>query len=100
MGDIPAETPESRLALLAESIEGSIATVFRQVAMNQFEDRVHNARRTEGELPVERLGDLWIETQTEMLGDAVDVRRAHNVVQRPGARGVPDAVSHALGSHR
>ena len=36
-----AESPESRLALLAESIEGSIATVFRQMAMNRFEDRAH-----------------------------------------------------------
>ena len=44
-----AETPESRLSLLAESIEGSIATVFRQIAMNQFEDahpqRAPRARR-------------------------------------------------------
>ena len=40
-----AATPESRLSLLAESIEGSIATVFRQIAMNQFEDRIHTERR-------------------------------------------------------
>ena len=68
-----SETPESRLNLLAESIEGQIATVFRQIAMNQFEDRVHTARRTEGELSVERFGELWAETQTELLGDAVEV---------------------------
>jgi oligoendopeptidase F len=67
------ESPRARFSLVAEQVEGAIATVFRQVAMNQFEDRVHNARRAEGELPVERLGDLWIETQTEMLGDAVDL---------------------------
>ena len=36
-----APTPESRLGLLAESIEGSIATVFRQVAMNRFEHLAH-----------------------------------------------------------
>ncbi len=36
-----AATPESRLSLLAESIEGSIATVFRQTAMNRFEELVH-----------------------------------------------------------
>jgi oligoendopeptidase F len=63
--------PRSRLSLLAESIEGSIATVFRQVAMNRFEHLVHDARRGEGELGLERLGDLWIESQTEMFGDAV-----------------------------
>jgi oligoendopeptidase F len=68
-----AADPRSRLNLLAESIEGQIATVFRQIAMNQFEDRVHTARRTEGELSVERFGELWAESQTEMLGDAVEV---------------------------
>jgi oligoendopeptidase F len=68
-----ASSPESRLALLAESIEGSIATVFRQVAMHHFEDRVHTARRDEGELAIERLGDLWAETQEELFGDSVEV---------------------------
>jgi oligoendopeptidase F len=68
-----AQTPESRLALLAENIEGSIATVFRQVAMNRFEDLAHTARRTEGELSVDRIGELWKESQEELLGDAVEV---------------------------
>jgi len=68
-----AETPESRLDLLASSIEGSIATVFRQVAMNRFEHLVHTARRTEGELAVERFNALWEESQSEFLGDAVQV---------------------------
>jgi oligoendopeptidase F len=68
-----AGTPESRLALVAENLEGAIATVFRQVAMNQFEALVHNARRDEGELSVDRIGELWAQSQTEMLGDAVEV---------------------------
>jgi oligoendopeptidase F len=68
-----APTPESRLALLAESIEGSLATVFRQVAMNRFEDLVHGARRDEGELSVDRFGELWGQSQEELLGDAVEV---------------------------
>src|SRR6266542_2722674 len=65
--------PSDRLALLAESIEGQIATVFRQVAMNRFEDRVHNERREHGELSVERFGELWHQTQTDMLGDSVEL---------------------------
>ena len=68
-----APTPESRLSLLAESIEGSIATVFRQTAMNRFEDLVHTARRQEGELAVERLNELWAESQEEMLADSVEL---------------------------
>jgi hypothetical protein len=43
-------TAESRLSLLAEAIEGQIATVFRQIAMNRFEHAMHTARREEGEL--------------------------------------------------
>ncbi|HTN22594.1 MAG TPA: M3 family oligoendopeptidase [Solirubrobacteraceae bacterium] len=66
-----AKTPESRLSLLAESIEGSIATVFRQTAMNHFEELVHTARRDEGELAVERFNELWAQSQEAMLGDSV-----------------------------
>lgn len=72
-----AETPESRLALLAENIEGSIATVFRQVAMNRYEELAHTARRSEGELSVERLSDLWKQSQEELLGDAVEVTEGY-----------------------
>ena len=68
-----ASTPESRLSLLAESIEGSIATVFRQTAMNRFEDLVHVGRREEGELSVERFNELWSQSQEEMLGDSVEL---------------------------
>jgi len=67
------QDPASRLGLLAEAVEGQIATVFRQIAMNQFEDRVHTARRSEGELSVERFGELWHETQFELLGDSVEI---------------------------
>ena len=66
-------TPAARLALLAEDIEGAIATVFRQVAMNGFERLAHTERREQGELSVERFGELWAQTQTELLGDAVEV---------------------------
>ena len=72
-----ADDPRSRLNLLAESIEGQIATVFRQIAMNQVEDRVHRARRSEGELSVERFGELWAESQTEMLGDSVEITEGY-----------------------
>lgn len=65
--------PEARLALVAENVEGAIATVFRQVAMNRFEDAAHTARRTEGELSVDRFGELWAESQVAMLGDSVEV---------------------------
>ncbi len=68
-----ASTPESRLALLAEAIDGAVATVFRQTAMHRFEELVHTARRGEGELSVERFGVLWAESQEELFGDSVEV---------------------------
>jgi oligoendopeptidase F len=74
-----ARTDEAaaRLSLLAESVDGAIATVFRQTAMNQFEDRAHTTRRTEGELSVDRFGELWAETQAEMLGEAVEITEGY-----------------------
>ncbi|MCJ7439757.1 MAG: M3 family metallopeptidase, partial [Acidimicrobiia bacterium] len=74
-GRLLAETedPADRLALLAESLEGQIATVFRQIAMNRFEDAVHTDRRERGELSVHRFGELWADTQVEMLGDSVEL---------------------------
>ena len=38
-----------------------------------FEDAVHTARREEGELSVERFGELWATTQEAMVGDSVDI---------------------------
>ena len=67
------EDPGRRLNLLAGRIEDSIATVFRQIAMNRFEHAVHTARREEGELSMEKLEEVWLESQTRLFGDSVDV---------------------------
>src|ERR671917_1447400 len=61
-----------RLSLLAGSLDGAVAAVFRQVAMNRFEDAMHTSRREQGELPVERFAELWLETQADLLGAAVE----------------------------
>jgi oligoendopeptidase F len=66
------DDPLKRLNLLAGRIEDSIATVFRQIAMNRFEDAIHNERRGQGELSVERIEELWLDTQTRLFGDSVD----------------------------
>jgi len=72
-----AEDDEQRLGLLAERIDGAVATVFRQMAMNRFEHLVHTGRRREGELPVERLSELWVETQGELFGQAVEITEGY-----------------------
>jgi oligoendopeptidase F len=64
---------EARLSLLAERIDGAVATVFRQIAMNRFEHLVHTRRRSEGELSVDRVCELWLEAQVELFGDSVEV---------------------------
>jgi oligoendopeptidase F len=71
------EDPTERFALLASTLEDSIATVFRQVAMNRFEDSCHKARRNEGELSVEQFGDLWAQSQHDMLGDSVEITEGY-----------------------
>ncbi len=63
--------PSNRLAMLMGKIDDTMATVFRQVAMNRFEDRIHNARRQQGELSVEAFCDFWIETQQAMFRGSV-----------------------------
>jgi oligoendopeptidase F len=65
------DDPHRRLDLLAGRIEDAIATTFRQIAMNRFEDSVHTERRGRGELAPERFGELWLERQAELFGDAV-----------------------------
>jgi len=64
-------TQSERTAFIAQKLESIFATVFRQIAMNRFEDLSHNARREEGELASERLNELWQQTQQAMFGDTV-----------------------------
>ena len=69
--------PQERLALLASTLEDQIATVFRQIAMNRFEDAMHTERRAAGELSVDRLGELWADSQAHMLGDSVEITEGY-----------------------
>jgi oligoendopeptidase F len=68
-----APNDDARLSLLAERVDGAVATVFRQIAMNRFEHLAHTRRRGEGELSVERLNDSWVEAQGELFGDSVTI---------------------------
>ena len=67
------DEPGERFALLAQQVEGNIATVFRQVAMNRFEDSVHTHRRDVGELSTDDFADHWATTQSDLFGDTVEV---------------------------
>ncbi|MDH4176486.1 MAG: M3 family oligoendopeptidase [Thermoleophilia bacterium] len=67
------DDPRRRLDLLTGRIEDAIATVFRQIAMNRFEQAVHTERREVGEISSERIAELWRERQLELFGGAVDI---------------------------
>jgi oligoendopeptidase F len=41
------------------------------VAMTRFEQALHAARRAEGELPLERVNELWMAANRPMFGDSV-----------------------------
>lgn len=67
------DDPEIKLSMLVEKIEDTFATVFRQISMNRFEDKMHNARRDEGELTAQRFNAMWLETQRDMFGDSLTI---------------------------
>ncbi len=60
-----------RKAYICQKLESIFATVFRQTAMNRFEEAMHQGRRQQGELSSEQLSAFWLETQGQMFGDAV-----------------------------
>ncbi len=71
--------PKVRLAMLCGQCEGAFATVFRQVAFNQFEDACHIARRAEGELAADQLGEIFQSKLQPMFGDALILTDEHKV---------------------
>ena len=71
------DTKDEKLALLCGKIEDSLATVFRQIAMFRFERQAHQARREEGELPPERLDELWQTHMQAMFGTSLTLGAEH-----------------------
>jgi oligoendopeptidase F len=59
-----------RRVMLASKVEDMLNTVVRQVALHEFERRVHDERR-HGELIPDRLGQIWLDCQSESLGPAL-----------------------------
>ncbi|HEX2258578.1 MAG TPA: M3 family oligoendopeptidase [Actinomycetota bacterium] len=75
-----AETePKKRLDLLVGRLDDSVATVFRQIAFNRFEDVLHTARREQGELSVDAISKMWFNTQNDVLGDSVEITDGYRI---------------------
>ena len=70
---------EERNAFICQKLESIFATVFRQVSMNRFEDKVHNARREQGELKSDEVSSFWMATQREMFGDSVTLSENYGI---------------------
>ena len=67
---LDAETdPVRRRLMLASKVEDMLNTVVRQTAFYQFETLLHDERR-KGEVLPERIGELWLQVQTQSLGPA------------------------------
>ena len=88
------DDPRKRLDLLTGQLEDAIATTFRQIAMNRFENLTHTERREQGELSADRLSELWIECQSALFGDSVGGRRLRHLVElHPALHGHARATS-------
>ncbi len=70
--------PKKRKIMLAGKVEDMLNTVVRQIAFCEFERQVHDERK-KGELSSERLGEIWMNVQTESLGSAFDFAPEYNV---------------------
>ncbi len=71
------EDDQERRAFICQKLESIFATVFRQTAMNRFEQLMHEGRRKHGELSSEQLSEYWLSTQRAMFGDSVNLSDAY-----------------------
>jgi oligoendopeptidase F len=76
---LDAETdPARRRIMLAGKVEDMLNTVVRQVAFYRFETLLHDERRR-GEIVPERIGEIWLQVQTESLGPAFEFAPEYRV---------------------
>ncbi len=75
---LDAADPKRRRIMLAAKVEDMLNTVVRQVAFYHFEQLLHDERRS-GELVPDRIGELWMQVQTESLGPAFEFTPEYNV---------------------
>ena len=61
----------------SQQCEDAFSTVFRQVAFNRFEEACHTARRKEGELSLDQLGEMYQAKLQPMFGDGLTLTDEH-----------------------
>ncbi|MBF0254438.1 MAG: M3 family oligoendopeptidase [Candidatus Omnitrophica bacterium] len=65
--------PRRRLGLIMNQIDDQFATVFRQIALTDFELKSHEAGLKNGELSEEALNGFWITSNTELYGQSAEL---------------------------
>ncbi len=63
-----------RKVMLVSKIEDMLNTVSRQIGFHEFEKAFHE-KRVKGELGVEEISDIWINTQKHSLGPYVKINK-------------------------
>lgn len=69
---------KKRRAMIASKVEDMLNTVVRQTAFCEFERMVHDERKL-GELSNKRIGEIWMQVQSESLGPAIQLHPEYNV---------------------
>jgi oligoendopeptidase F len=67
-----ADTDQKKIEILCMKLDGTMASLFRQISFFLFEKRVHE-KRAAGVLSTEELSVLWMETLKEYLGPYVNI---------------------------
>lgn len=65
--------PKDQLAFIANKVENTFATVFRQINLYRFEQKAHAFVREHGFATPEQYQQMWMETTKELFGDALDI---------------------------
>lgn len=73
-----AASPAQRRIMLSAKVEDMLNTVVRQIAFYEFERLLHDERRS-GELMPDRIGEIWMQVQTESLGPAFEFTPEYSV---------------------
>jgi len=68
---------ETKLVLIGNKLQRDFATVFRQVIMTRFEQKLHHAYREKGELKSEQINELWLEANMKEFGESVELREEY-----------------------
>jgi len=62
-----------RLEILMERLNGDISSIQRQVACYNFEKDLHTTYRSEGFLPLKKIGELFLKNMGAYMGEAVEL---------------------------